>query len=101
MRIIYANHLYEVSQKLGVSYEEVKKGFAASEFIGSGVLRYMNIFHNNKRGYGGPCFPKDMNAYIEFCDKFKIKSEIVKATRMANQRILGEQGLSEAISEKL
>lgn len=101
MRIIYANHLYDVCERLEIDYEEVKKGFAASEFIGHGVLRYMNIFHNNKRGYGGPCFPKDVNAYIEFCKSIGVKQEIITATRTANQRILAEQDLTEEKVEKL
>lgn len=101
LRVIYANHLFEVSQKLGIDYEIVKKGFAASEFIGPGVLRYMTIFHNNKRGYAGPCFPKDVNSYIEFCDKMGIAGELVKSVRSANQRILSEQGLTEEKVEKL
>lgn len=100
-QIMYANHLYEVCEKLGINYDEVKKGFAASEFIGEGILRYMNIFHNNKRGYGGPCFPKDVNSYVQFCAKIGVKAELPKATRKANRRILAEQGLTEKKAEKL
>jgi len=95
MRIIYANHLYDVCRKLSINYDEVKNGFAASEFVGPGALRYMNIFHNGKRGYAGPCFPKDVNAYIDFCNEIGVDAELVKATRAANKRILSDQGLKE------
>ena len=100
LRIIYANHLYEVCKKFNLNYDEVKNGFAASDFIGPGVLRYMTIFHNGKRGYGGPCFPKDVNSYLEFCSKNRIQAEIIKGLRNANRRILKEQSLTEKQSEK-
>ncbi|OGM04085.1 hypothetical protein A2715_04895 [Candidatus Woesebacteria bacterium RIFCSPHIGHO2_01_FULL_39_32] len=100
IRIIYANHLYEVCKKLKGNYENVRDGFAASEFIGPGILRYMTIFHNDKRGYGGPCFPKDVNSYIEFCDTLRVPAELIKATRSANRRILKEQHLTEHKVEK-
>jgi len=101
MRIIYANHLYEVSEKMGIDYKEVRQGFAASEFVGSGALRYMNIFHHgNKRGYGGACFPKDVNNYIKFCESIGVKVELVKATKSANLRILKSQNMGEVEAEK-
>lgn len=100
IRIIWANHLYEISQKIGADYETIRNGFAASKFIGKGALRYMTIFHNEKRGYGGPCFPKDVASYIEFCKKKGIDCELVKAARDENIRILASQKMTERIAEK-
>ncbi len=102
IRIIYANHLYEVCKKLKLNYDEVKNAFAASEFIGSGILRYMKIFnHGGKRGFGGPCFPKDLNSYLEFCKRNEIPAEIPEATREANIRILKEQLFTEKEAEEI
>lgn len=99
-RVMWANHLYEVSQRLGIQYEVVRDGFAASKFIGPGMLRYMTIFHNDKRGYGGPCFPKDVASYLEFSKKIKVNAELPQATRKMNKRILKEQGLTENKAER-
>lgn len=101
LRIIFSNHIYEASKKLNIDYENVLQGFVSSKYIGPGYLRYSTIFHNGKRGYGGPCFPKDINSYIEFCNKLGIPNELIDATKKANVRILKDQGLSEKAAEKL
>lgn len=101
IRIIYANHLYEVCDRLKIDYSKVKEAFVASEFIGPGILRYMKVVHHGKkRGFGGPCFPKDLASYIEFCKEVGIKAELAEATREANVRILKDQGLTELDAEK-
>lgn len=101
VRIIYANHLFEVCQKFKLDYDVVKESFAASEFIGPGILRYMRIFNKaHKRGFGGPCFPKDIGSYLEFCRRHKISAEIAEGTRQANLRILKLQALTEEKAEK-
>ena len=99
--ILWANQLYEISKKLNIDYEKVKEGFVASEFVGTGILRYMTIFHHGgKRGVGGPCFPKDLAAFIEFCKSIGVDAELPKATRSANLRILKRQGLTEKLAEE-
>lgn len=100
IQIVYANHLYDICEKIGADYGKVKTGFSASDYIGKGILRYMNIFHNGKRGYAGPCFPKDVNSFIEFNHKNKIKIELIEAARNANIRILKSQNMTERSSEK-
>ena len=100
IQIIYANHLYDISKRIGADYDAVRYGFSASDFIGPGILRYMNVFHNGKRGFGGPCFPKDVNSFIEYCHKNKIKIELIEAARNANVRILKSQKMTEKSSEK-
>lgn len=101
MRIVFSNHLYDASEKLKVDYKEVIDGFVHSKFIGKGYLRYATIFSNGKRGYGGPCFPKDVNSYIYFCKQMGIPYEIIDGTRKANKRILESQKLTEEKAEDL
>lgn len=99
--ILWANQLYEISKKLDIDYEKVKEGFVASEFVGNGMLRYMTIFHHGgKRGVGGPCFPKDLAAFIEFCKTIGVDAQLPLAARRANLRILKRQGLTEKLAEE-
>jgi UDPglucose 6-dehydrogenase len=37
-------------------------------------------------GYGGSCFPKDVSALIDFCNKISIDSSLLKATQEVNRR---------------
>jgi len=81
--------------------ETVKEASTASKWVGSPMGRmYWKIWHKGKRGYGGGCFPKDINSLIQWCKKNKINTEIIEATKKANVRILKEQGMTEKEIEK-
>jgi len=56
-RVIFVNEMYDICQKLGVSYEEVRQMVAADKRIGSTHLAVTSV-----RGFGGKCFPKDLLA---------------------------------------
>jgi UDPglucose 6-dehydrogenase len=96
--VTYANHLYDVSQTLHADYEKIFQAFSAPPGVKS-LRRYGTIFHNNKRGYGGPCFPKDVNSFLVFCKNLGIKVEIIQAARDANRRLLRAQHLTEQTAE--
>lgn len=97
--VTYANHLYDVAQAISADYEKVIQGFTGPEYL-KGLLRYTMVIHNGKRGFGGPCFPKDINTFISFCASLGVKAEVVEAARDANRRILADQGLTEKSVEK-
>jgi len=98
MSITYANHLYDVSKALNASYSKIYKAFTALEDL-KGLRRYGTIHHNKKRGFGGPCFPKDINSFLEFCKQIGVDVEIIQATRDANKRLLKSQDLDEQTAE--
>ena len=61
LKVTYFNCIYDLCQKMGMNYESVRKGVLASTYI--------NDVHTSvpgpdgKLGYGGKCFPKDVNAF--------------------------------------
>lgn len=63
LKVTYYNGIYEYCEKLGINFENVRKGTLLSGYI--------NEPHTNvpgpdgKFGYGGKCFPKDVNAFID------------------------------------
>ncbi len=96
--VIFANFFYDIAKKFGLDkdFDRVKKAAWASKWVGSPMGRmYWNIFQDGYRGYGGKCFPKDINMLIKWCEANKIPCEILKATKEANVRMLKEQGLTE------
>lgn len=99
LAITYANHLYDVTNALNLNYDKVIEAFTAPEDI-KGLRRYTTIHHNNKRGFGGPCFPKDIHSFSVFCKKIGVKAEVINAAIVANKRLLRSQGLTEIESEK-
>lgn len=101
LMVIFANFFYDITKRLGVDYEIIKKAAVASKWVGSPMGRmYWDVFHKGKRGYGGGCFPKDINSLIKWCNENNINTEIIESTKKANVRILKGEGLTEEQAEK-
>ncbi|MBC7836664.1 hypothetical protein H7X87_02695 [Acetobacteraceae bacterium] len=68
-RVLYANFFYDLSQKLGVDYEQVKEAIAADPRIGPSHLKVIDDSGHPGarlgRGAGGHCLIKDFAALRE------------------------------------
>ena len=101
LMVTFSNFFYDICQKLNADFDVVKGASTASKWVGSPMGRmYWEIFHKGKRGYGGTCFPKDINSLISWCKENKIDTEVIEATQKANSRLLKSQGLTEKLLEK-
>lgn len=64
LAVTYFNGVYELCTKMGVEYNLVKEAFLLSGYLPS---VYTNVpGPDGKFGYGGKCFPKDVNAFAAF-----------------------------------
>ena len=97
LAVMEFNHYYEVCQKEGIDYERTIKAATASKYLNS---YYTVIWHKDYRGFGGKCFPKDINSWLEYLNEAGVDNTLFKAARDMNQRILKEQNLTEADVEK-
>lgn len=61
-KVIYMNTLYKASQKFGINWDDAIKGLLSDQRIGNS--HYQVPGHDGDLGFGGKCFPKDLNAYI-------------------------------------
>lgn len=92
----------------GVNYENVRKGMAADHRIGDS---HLDVNHGGYRGWGGYCFPKDLDALTAHFVSigFDEGVKLLIADRAFNEKILVEQGLTieevsthdEQLAEKL
>ncbi len=62
-RVLMANIFYDLSDSLGVNYENIKSAISADPDNGP---TYANALHKSGRGAGGECFIKDFAALKEF-----------------------------------
>jgi UDPglucose 6-dehydrogenase len=92
LKVTFANEIYELCQKLKINYNQVREAVSKDPRIGSS---HLEVLHGGYRGYGGSCFPKDINALIELADKEKVNLKLLKSMREANRKLLKECGLSE------
>lgn len=101
VEVMESNHYWEVCEKEGLDYDRVTKAAIAAKWVGAPMGRhYRTIFHKGYRGFGGKCFPKDLNSWLEYCERKGINGTLMGAVRKMNRRILKEQKLTEADSEK-
>ena len=59
-KVVYANLLYDLAEKLGCDWDRVREAMAADPRIGAS---HLNPIHQSGRGAGGHCFIKDFAAF--------------------------------------
>ena len=82
-KISFMNELANLCERVGASIDNVRLGMSEDKRIG-------NKFLFSGLGYGGSCFPKDINALIKTGQENNIDMKIIKATNEVNnkQRII-------------
>lgn len=78
-RVSFMNEMAVLCDKVGGDIEEVRRGMITDERIGKHFL-YPGV------GYGGSCFPKDVQALISTARKFDVPMSLVNSTEAANAR---------------
>lgn len=78
MRITYMNELANFCEEVGANVEMVRKGMGADTRIGKRFL-FPGI------GYGGSCFPKDVNALIKTSQNYNSPMKILKTVDEVNK----------------
>lgn len=87
-KVIFANQMYKLCQKIGVDYEIVRECAAADKMIGP---CHLDVHHKGYFGYGGKCLPKDTRSLIEFADKQGVDLKLQKMVEKINNQLMKEQ----------
>ena len=77
-KISFINAVSRICDKVGADIKEVALGLGLDKRIGPEFL-------NAGVGYGGSCFPKDLDAFIDISGKLGYDFELLKAVRKINQ----------------
>jgi len=78
-KISFMNEMSNIAERVGADIEAVRNGIGSDSRIG-----YSFIYPGC--GYGGSCFPKDVQALIRATDSIGFDSEILKAVEAVNYR---------------
>ncbi|OGJ86836.1 MAG: hypothetical protein A2268_14285 [Candidatus Raymondbacteria bacterium RifOxyA12_full_50_37] len=81
-KVIFANEIFELCEKLGIKYEEVKSMVVADKRIGNTHLDVTTV-----KGFGGKCFPKDMVALMGLYRELGLDCSLMEAAWKKNLRI--------------
>lgn len=87
-KVIFGNLLYDLSEKLGVSYDEVKEAFVSDQRI---FDSHFDVWHGGYRGYGGKCLPKDMRALIDVAREHGVDARMLEAAEARNNELAKEK----------
>jgi UDPglucose 6-dehydrogenase len=79
LKISYANVIAELCEKIGANVEEVTHAMGLDARIGGQFLKA-------GLGYGGFCFPKDVQAFIHLAASVGVDFDILKATERVNKQ---------------
>jgi UDPglucose 6-dehydrogenase len=79
LKISYANAVADLCEKLGANVEEVTHAMGLDPRIGTQFLKA-------GLGFGGFCFPKDIQAFISLAATVGVDFEILKAAERVNKQ---------------
>ncbi|MDD4900404.1 MAG: UDP-glucose/GDP-mannose dehydrogenase family protein [Candidatus Omnitrophica bacterium] len=78
-KISFINAISRICEKTGADVVEVARGMGLDRRIGPGFL-------NAGLGYGGSCFPKDVDAFITISEKLGYNFELLKVVKKINDQ---------------
>jgi UDPglucose 6-dehydrogenase len=88
-KISIMNEFKMLSNKIGANWEDALKGFVSDGRIGDSHLDVPG--HDGKLGYGGTCFPKDVNALLSFSQKHDIELNTINGGWKTNLKVRPEK----------
>ena len=78
-----------IADKCGANWEDVVDGFVQDGRVGHSHLNVPGP--DGKNGFGGVCFPKDIQAMIAFGDSIGIDMSVLKGAWKTNLKVRPER----------
>ena len=88
-KVSIMNEFKLLCDKIGANWEDALRGFVSDGRIGDSHLNVPG--HDGKLGYGGTCFPKDVNALLSFSEKHNIELNSIAGGWATNLKVRPEK----------
>ena len=88
-KVSIMNEFKLMCKEVGADWETAVKGFAADQRIGDSHLNVPGP--DGKLGFGGSCFPKDINAFMSFAEELGIDIPTIKGAWQTNLNVRPER----------
>jgi UDPglucose 6-dehydrogenase len=85
VKVSFMNEMKQGADKLNVDWQDAMNGFVSDGRIGNSHLDVPG--HDGFHGFGGKCFPKDINALIGVYNELEIDPKIMKAAWEKNLEV--------------
>ena len=84
-KVAYFNKIFDFCKATGMNYTKVRQGVTADHRIGKSHTQVPGI--DNDRGFGGTCFPKDINSLIVQMESKDVNADMLKEVWKYNEQI--------------
>ena len=88
-KVSIMNEFKLICDKIGANWEDALRGFISDGRIGDSHLNVPG--HDGMLGYGGTCFPKDVNALLSFAKKHEININTIQGGWETNLKVRPEK----------
>lgn len=81
-KVSFFNEIYKLISKLGLDWHSIVEGVMGDRRIGQSHFQVPG--HDGDKGFGGTCFPKDINALIKTFEKNGLDPKLLKSAWEVN-----------------
>jgi UDPglucose 6-dehydrogenase len=92
-KVSIMNEFKQICEEIGADWNNAVKGFAADQRIGDSHLNVPGP--DGKLGFGGSCFPKDINAFISMANDLGINIPTIEGAWKTNLNVRPERDWEE------
>ena len=84
-KVIFANQIYDMCERLGVDYDTVREGFEHDRRVAPGNF---DVWYGGFRGFEGKCLPKDLASFIKYGEDMGVDLALLQEVQKINQKLL-------------
>ena len=92
-KVSFANEMYQICERLGVDYDKVQEYATLDSRLGKSHWAVPGP--DGHYGFGGSCFPKDINALIHLCSELNIPARTLFGAWTTNLSVRPEKDWKE------
>ena len=82
------NEMRQISDNFGATWDSAVEGLISDSRVGDSHISVPGP--DGRMGYGGKCFPKDLNAMIHFAQRLGVDTKVLSAAWDKNKEVRGE-----------
>ena len=88
-KVSFMNEMFKLCESIGGDWEKALEGFVRDGRVGHSHVNVPG--HDGKFGFGGSCFPKDVQALLSFAKDRNINLNVVEGTWKTNLEVRPEK----------
>ena len=92
-KVSFANEMYQICDKLNIDYDKVVEYSTYDDRLGKSHWAVPGP--DGKMGFGGSCFPKDLNALVHLAKELEVSSSVLCSAWNTNLKVRPEEDWKE------